>query len=457
MAFRRPQQYSARRLSEPSLAIGTLWRLQITDPRSTLRTEVDRAFTRLEQRTERILAGLRLLALLVLALVFRVVGTFEQGYPTMVPLGGLTAITVVILWLAHRHLIRPWLLWLFATLDVALLSHCLIMLAPMDGRSVQQALDTPVALLVFVFLAASAVRHRPFLILYTGGLFIAVWAVLWLWASYAGHGAWTTGTVTADTSQLAAVGLTSYALFVAVTRARRATTTAITESQLRENLSRYFSPQLVDEIAQSGNGARSFRSQKAAILFIDLRGFTSLAERMPAAEVATFLNEYRRRIAEPIARHHGVIDKFIGDGAMAIFGVPEPRDDDARNAVLAGVALAFAIDRWRSERLAVGLSPVEIGIGIHYGDVIAGALGDEDRLEYTVVGDAVNTAARIERLAADSGTPLLVSADVLAAAPGLQHDLQLSEPVTHLLRGRRQPILVYPLAVAPAKAREYRL
>lgn len=430
--------------------------VQITDPKSTLRLEVDRAFAKLEQHTERILAGLRLLALLVLALVYRVVGTFEQGYPTMVPLVGLTAVTLVTLWLARRHLIQPWLLWLFATLDVAMLSHCLIMLASMDGRSLALALETPITMLIFVFLATSAVRHRPFLTLYTGGLFIAVWAVIWLWASYASNDVWTGGTVTTDVAQLAAVGLTSYALFVAVTRARRATTSAITESHLRENLARYFSPQLVDKIAQSGNAARSFRSQKAAILFVDLRGFTGLAERMPAENVAAFLNEYRRRMMVPIVQHHGVIDKFIGDGAMAIFGVPEPRGDDARNAVLAGVALASAIEAWRGERLAGGLSSVEIGIGIHYGDVIAGALGDEQRLEYTVVGDAVNTAARIERLAADLSTPLLVSADALAAAPGVEQDLRLSEPVTHLLRGRKQPIRLYSLAGSKAKAAERR-
>jgi adenylate cyclase len=85
---------------------------------------------------------------------------------------------------------------------------------------------------------------------------------------------------------------------------------------------------------------------------------------------------------------------------MTIFGVPEPGVDDARNAVRAGLAIVSVIDEWRRERLAGGLPPVEIGIGIHFGDVIAGALGDEKRLEYTVVGDAVNTAARIERLTA---------------------------------------------------------
>lgn len=404
-----------------------------------------------------ILAGLRLLALFVLALVFRLVGTVEQGYPTMVPLGGLTAITVITLVLARRHLIRAWLLWLFATLDVAFLIHCLVMLGAVDGRPLQLALETPTALLIFVFLATSAVRHRPFLVLYTGGLFIVAWAALWLWASYAGEGVWMPGTITANVAWLAAVAMTAYALFVAVRRARRASTNAITEAYQRENLSRYFSPRLVDEIAQAGAAARSFRPQKAAILFADLRGFTSLAERMPADEVANFLNEYRRRIAEPIARHRGVIDKFIGDGVMAIFGVPEPAAEDARNAALAGLELVSAIDRWCAERIASGLSPVEIGIGIHYGDVIAGALGDEHRLEYTVVGDAVNAAARIERLAADVGTPLLVSADVLAAAPGLELDLQLSEPVTHLLRGRSQPIRLYSLAPKSANADNRRL
>jgi adenylate cyclase len=415
-------------------------------------TDVDRAFTKLELRSERILASIRLFALLVLAVVFRLVGTADQGYPTMVPLGGLVAITLLTLVLATSGRFRPWVLWVFTTLDVGLLTHCLVMLAAQSGQPVQLALETPVALLIFVFLATAAARHRPFLILYTGGLFIANWMVIWLWASYVGGDSWMPGTLTTNLTNLAVVGLTAYALYVAVKRARRASTNAITEAHLRGNLSRYFSPQLVDEIAQAGTAARSFRSQKAAILFVDLRGFTGFAEGMAADQVADFLNEYRRRIAEPIARHGGIIDKFIGDGAMAIFGVPEPCADDARHAVLAGLDLLSVIDRWRAERVAEGLSPVEIGIGIHYGDVIAGALGDEQRLEYTVVGDAVNAAARIERLTAELGAPLLVSADVLAAAPGLGEILQLPEPVTRPLRGRRQPIRLYPLAVAPRGA-----
>ena len=86
---------------------------------------------------------------------------------------------------------------------------------------------------------------------------------------------------------------------------------------------------------------------------------------------------------------------------------------------------------------------MQIGVGIHYGDVIAGPLGDEHRLEYTAIGDTVNTAARIERLTADLGTPLLISADVLAAAPGVERDLRLAALPARFLRGRRQPIQLY--------------
>lgn len=142
---------------------------------TSIRADVDRTFARLERRTERALAAIRLLAFSILALVFGVVSTAEHGQPTMVPLTGLVAITLVTLVLANARVLPLWLLWLFATLDVAMLSHCLVMLADANGESLQLALESPVALLIFVFLAAAAVRHRPVLVLYTGGIFIAAW------------------------------------------------------------------------------------------------------------------------------------------------------------------------------------------------------------------------------------------------------------------------------------------
>jgi adenylate cyclase len=404
-------------------------------------THVDHVFAETERRTERLLAFLRLLVLVVLAFVFWFVGAWEQGQATMVPLAGLTAITLAGLAIAGSRFFRPWVPWVFATLDVVFLTHCLAMFAIATGQPLQLALETPAASVIFVFLATAAIRHRPFLVLYSGGLFVVGWAAIWMLAPAAGS--LPPQTFTTDLARLAVVGLVAFALFIAVDRARSTLFKSITEARLRANLSRYFSPQVVEELAHAGRDARAFRSQKAAILFADLRGFTALAERMPAEDVAAFLNDFRRRVAEPINRHRGMIDKFIGDGVMAVFGVPQPGLDDAWSAVLGGMGMASAIADWSGERTAQGLPPVRIGIGIHYGNVIAGALGDEHRLEYTVIGDAVNTAARIEEEAASLGATLLISAEVVAAAPNLERELPLTALPPRSLRGRSGPIRLY--------------
>jgi adenylate cyclase len=412
--------------------------------------QVDQVFAETERRTERLLAVLRLLVLLALAFVFWLAGGWkvfwlfsgwERGQATMVPRVGLTATTVVGLAIAQTRFFRPWVQWLLVTLDVAFLIHCLVMLAMATGQPLQLTLETPAASIIFVFLATGAVRHRPYLVLYSGGLFVAGWVATWMLAP--GAGPQLPQALATDLAHLAVVGLVAVALFIAVTRARSTLVKSITEARLRANLSRYFSPQVVDRLAQAGDAARAFRSQKAAILFADLRGFTALTEKMPPEEVAVFLNEYRRRITEPITSHHGMIDKFIGDGVMAVFGVPQPGPDDARDAMLAGAGALSAIADWSRERTAQGLPPVRVGIGIHHGDVIAGALGDENRLEYTVIGDAVNTAARIEAEAGRLGASLLISAEAVAAAPGMDGELHLVGLSPRLLRGRSQPVRLY--------------
>jgi len=406
-------------------------------------TPVDRTFAKLERRTERIVAVLRLLALCVLALVFWSMGILPSFRTTGIPLAGLALISIVGLVTARRSLYVPWIPWVLSSLDVLVLVHCLVMVAMATGQSWPLALDSSAASVIFVFLAAAAVRHRPFLILYTGGLFVALCIAILVAERLVGGESYTSAVLTVALGRLAIIGLVTFALFVAVTRARRTLTRSLTEAHQRSNLSRYFSPQLVEEIANAGAAVPSFQPQSAAILFADLRGFTSMVEKMPADGVAAFMNDYRRRISEPIAKHGGVIDKFIGDGVMAIFGVPEPRTDDARNAVLGGLAVVSAIEKWSTERLAGGLPPLRIGVGIHYGDVIAGPLGDEHRLEFTAIGDTVNTAARIERLAAELGESLLISADVLASASDLERDLAWVPLSAHFLRGRSRPVQIY--------------
>ncbi len=216
-------------------------------------TDVNRTFAKLERRTERIAAVVRLQSLLVLVLVFWSLGVLESRHAAAVPLGGFAMITVAGLVTARRSQFHPWIPWLLASLDVMLLVHCLVDLALATRQPLHLVLDTPVALLIFVFLAAAAVRHRPFLLVYTGGLFVLLWIAILLVTPFVGVGSWSSAAFTAALGRLAFVGLVTFALFVAVTRARRTLTRSLVEARLRGDLSRYFSPQLVDEIANASS------------------------------------------------------------------------------------------------------------------------------------------------------------------------------------------------------------
>jgi adenylate cyclase len=137
---------------------------------------------------------------------------------------------------------------------------------------------------------------------------------------------------------------------------------------------------------------------------------------MDPKELGGFLSEFRGRLSAPIFSHDGTVDKFIGDAIMAVFGAPLSHADDARRALNCARDMLYAAGRWSQEREKAGLPPVSIGIGGHYGEVFAGALGDEHLLEYTVIGDTVSVAERLERLTREFGSPLVVSARLLAAA-----------------------------------------
>jgi len=157
-------------------------------------------------------------------------------------------------------------------------------------------------------------------------------------------------------------------------------------------LGRYFSPNLVAAIAQ---GSESFlqpggKRQPVAIMFVDIRGFTRMSEQLPPEEVVSFLSHYHEKMVGIIFAHGGTLDKFMGDGILATFGTPEPNEDDLIHALQAGIAMKHALKDLNQERLAQGKPQIGQGIGIHYGEVIAGNIGTKERLEYTVIGDAVN-------------------------------------------------------------------
>lgn len=177
-------------------------------------------------------------------------------------------------------------------------------------------------------------------------------------------------------------------------------------------------------------------------------GFTKLCERSPPDHVIALLRDYHNRLGQAVFDNGGTLDKYIGDGLMATFGTPEPAPRDAQNALKCALDMIAALARWNDERAAVGEGPVRVGIGLHYGPVIAGDIGNERRLEYSVIGDTVNIASRLEHLTRDLNTPLVVS-DSLVKAMAQDDDVDgsllatLSDGGVQEIRGRDQGVAVW--------------
>ena len=216
-------------------------------------------------------------------------------------------------------------------------------------------------------------------------------------------------------------------------------------------LRRYLPPAAVERVMRDDPSAATAVGGKlveVTLLSTDLRGFTALSEKLAPAEVLEQLNAYHAVMIDVIERHGGAIDKFIGDGTLVVFGIGLQGDGDPREAAEAAVgcarAMLVALETHNAARAARGLEPFKMGIGVHTGPVIAGNIGVPGRrLEFTVIGDAVNTASRLEGMTKVAGTPVLVSSDTaahLASHAGLKELAPIS------LRGKEAAMRVYTLA-----------
>ncbi|RME73599.1 MAG: FHA domain-containing protein [Planctomycetota bacterium] len=213
------------------------------------------------------------------------------------------------------------------------------------------------------------------------------------------------------------------------------------EERVRRIFQKYVPADVVRRVLSMSEDERLSAKLEATVLFSDIRSFTSLSERLPPEEVVAFLNDYLQRMVRIVDEAGGIVDKFIGDAIMAVFGAPAPRPDDARRAVRAALAMLAEIERFNEEQRRRGGVRIEVGIGIHTGSVIAGNMGSDKKMEYTVIGDTVNAACRIEALTKDLGYPLLVSRACLTEA-GPEHFRTLAFPPVHV-KGKAQPILVH--------------
>jgi adenylate cyclase len=217
----------------------------------------------------------------------------------------------------------------------------------------------------------------------------------------------------------------------------------------RGNLARYFSPNIVQILASRDEPFGAVRRQTVAVLFVDIVGFTRMAETMAPEAVVTLLRQFHDRMTAQIFGCAGTIEKFIGDAIFAIWGLPDATPADPANALRCAEAMITALKAWNDERAAAGESPLGIGIGLHYGPAVIGDVGSEHSLSFTVIGDTVNTASRLQTLTREFSVPLAVSDDVVAAVKAAPLDgssallERLQDKGEQSLRGRTQPVRVW--------------
>ena len=214
--------------------------------------------------------------------------------------------------------------------------------------------------------------------------------------------------------------------------------------RLKETFGRYVSVEVAKKLMERGALSLGGESIEATILFSDIRGFTTLSERMSPEELVRFLNSYFSYVTEPIMAHRGMVNKFIGDAVMAVFAPQFGSSDHVDDAVRAALGMRERLAAFNAA--GVGPGGVGFGVGLHTGRLVAGNIGTEKRLEYTVIGDTVNIASRIESMNKDLGSVILVSGAVHDRMSSALRETLRAELCSDVkLKGKDKPMSLYKL------------
>jgi adenylate cyclase len=217
----------------------------------------------------------------------------------------------------------------------------------------------------------------------------------------------------------------------------------------RNNLSRYFSPNIVELLASQDEPLGAGRRETVAVLFADIVAFTQMAELMAPEDVLAMLREFHTRMTAQIFASGGMVDQYMGDGILAVFGATETSPNDAASALNCAEMMLETLEVWNHEREEKGDARLDIGIGLNYGPVVLGDVGSEYGMSFTAIGDTVNAAARLQVLTRSLKTPLVVGDPVVRAIQALSPEVaaerigRLEDLGEHSLRGRASPVRIW--------------
>ena len=214
------------------------------------------------------------------------------------------------------------------------------------------------------------------------------------------------------------------------------------EKRMRSTMSRLMDPGIADQMLAGGTDTLGGKNVEATVLFSDIRGFTTITEQLGAQGTVALLNEYFTLMVDCIQRESGFLDKFIGDAIMAAFGIPVAHDDDADRSVRTAIAMINELWAWNKVRIGEGKMPVDIGIGLNTDNVVSGTIGSKKRMDYTIIGDGVNLAARLESACKQYGAHILVSEFTYKQLRGTYYSRELDLVV---VKGKTQPVAIYEI------------
>jgi len=431
------------------------------EPQRAAAPERVRGLIAAQQRQSEILIGWVQFALIVFWVVLYAVAPKTSAGTRFLPvpwvLGAFLLVTVLRLALAYRHRLTPPLLVAGVLLDMALLMGLIWSFHLQYEQPAPFYLKAPTLLYVFIFIALRALRFEPVYVVAAGLAGAAGWVALLAYAALSGEMAITRNYVHYMTSNSVLVGaevdkilsilLVTAVLALGLVRARRILYRAVAESVIARDLSRFVSPEVAARIASAARELKPGDGEvrTASVLFTDIEGFSTIAERLPPERLMSMLNDYFAAVSDAIERHGGVITQYQGDAMLITFNTVKDDPDHAANAVRTALAIQEATG---SRSFGDGLR-MRTRCGINTGRIVAGAVGTGDRLLYTVHGDEVNVAARLEQLNKTTGTYVLATESTVQAA-GAAFAFERVAEVT--VRGRSQPTAVYAPVAAGAAA-----
>jgi adenylate cyclase len=369
-----------------------------------------------DRASERLIGYVQLTIAAVLWMLYLIAprpvdAAFAMFAPVPFALSAFTIFSIFRLWLILRQKTPDWFVLISISADVALVLGLIWSFHLQYAHSAAIALKAPTFVYLFVLIVLRALRFDPRYVIAAGIACISGWAALTAAAVAAsGHQSITHSftdyllsdriLIGAEAEKIFALALVTTLLAIGARRAQRTLVASLREQTALSEVRRFLSKGVADQIAASDHLIEAGQAveRDAAILMLDIRGFTALSMRVPPAGVVRILTSFHARIIPIVRDHGGIIDKFLGDGVMATFGAARVSDSAAADALRALEKILAEAQAWQKTLPALGVNePLHVNAAVTSGRVVFATLGDGDRLEYTVIGEAVNLAAKLEK------------------------------------------------------------